>query len=193
MSDFWYSCHMKIDQKESLSPPLQKPIVFEKENIDYEYERIDKNIKELIRRLNKIPFVSTVSSCEGHLKDHLNVNISDRGCMFIMPGHIIFNMDKTNSQWQVFLGKVNKLVKKYPFAEINVHHCENEGCRIEGAQCLDLNVYDLTHPETIVGTDSLETMEKKRYQVKIPIGKGRINEFHRFWSKLDKIAGEFSK
>jgi hypothetical protein len=179
----------RIDQKEPLPP--RKLVVFEKRDVNY--EEIDANVRGLIRRLNKIPFVSTVSSCEGHLLDeyYMTETIPDNGCMFIIPGHIIFDIDRANPQWQVFFEKVKGLVDKYPFAEIREHHCNEEECKIEGFQCLNLDSEDLTCPETIVESDTLETMVKKRYQVKTPIGKKRIKEFRRFWSELNEIAEEF--
>lgn len=156
-----------------------------------DYEKVDENIRELVRRLNRLPFVSTIESCESHLRGFISGVVPDSGCGFIDSGSLIFNINKADPQWRVFKERVDQLIGKYPFAKIYEHHCGNEGCQIEGSQCIHLDYDGLTHPETITEVDSFETMIKKKHQVELDIGGERIKKFRQFWSEFTDITGDF--
>lgn len=157
------------------------------------YSEIDSGIRELVQKLNELPFVSTIGSCEGHLRNQAYDVLPEAGHSFIFNGDLIFFADKTNPKTSTLKEKINQLIEKYPFVSIHEHHCDEEDCSIEGAQCIDLDYSDLTHIEDIADTDSLENMVLKRHQVPTETGQERIEAFHQFWSDFNNTITELSE
>ena len=149
------------------------------------YAEIDIGVQDLVRGMNRIPFVATQSSCEGHLLYSSRYGlVPDEGCAFLTSGHVIFRLDRRYGAYRRFLEEVGSLTRKYSFVDLSEHNCGKQGCQTEGSITLNLYHHDLTQPEPIVSTDNFETMFKKRWQVTIGAGSKRVEQFREVWSDL---------
>jgi hypothetical protein len=89
---------------------------------------IDSNIKTLVEKLNKLPFLYTTGSCEGHvctsdseIADHPNSNLKDlrlppTGFARYFSGFIHFKIDGSDSSLR-FLEELKLIVDKFSNAE----------------------------------------------------------------------------
>lgn len=161
-----------------------------KPNIDY--REIDKGIRELVFTLNKIPYIATQSSCEGHLKDYsMESFFPDKGHKFLYGGDIIFKIDKKNPKSAEFLRDVQKLKDKHSFFDLKEHHCGDKNCGMEGSQIISLTNEDLISSQIIDDKNNLETIVKKMHQVKTSAGKQRLSHYQEIWDDFLEIAEKY--
>lgn len=163
---------------------------FKKEKINY--AEIDSDIRSLVRSLNEIPFVATLASCQGHLKDKgLCDVVADEGHKFLYAGDIIFSVDESHTLSKGFLDEIGGLKANYDFVDLEWHYCNQEDCPMEGTYFLNLGFSDLTLAEQVSPTDNIETQIKKKTQVETDIGLKRINAYRRVWNDIQRIAEKY--
>lgn len=161
------------------------------------YEEIDLGVRDLVAILNGTLFISTQSSCEGHLKDKIigtngkSYILPEQGFAFLYEGHLYFRVDKRYKAAIAFLNKIEDLQNKYPFVDYGVHRCHEPQCSIEGSSLLTLGTSDLTHQEFTAG-DSLDQWLRKRDQVPIIEAEKRIGEYRQVWSDVLAFARKLS-
>ena len=158
------------------------------------YAKMDDGIKDLVYTLDQIPFITLTEDiiCEGHLRDGVSYKLkSDKGFKFIFSGDLGFFVDGFYTNAENFLDEIISLKQKYHFLDLHQHHCE-DSCRIEDAYIISLDYSDLTHPESIVDSDDLETRMKKRHQVEISVGQQRIREYKEAWLDILIIAKKYA-
>lgn len=161
------------------------------DNIDY--STIDEGIRDLVRTLNRIPFVATSSSCEWHLTDYMHqIATPDIGHIFLDSGHIFFNLDKRYKQGGPFLGEVRRLAASYPFAELTEHHCSESHCDIEGHQMFTVYPKVLTPHEIAREDNTLEIRLKRFYQLELKAAQKRVVEYNRVWCDFLEIAKKYA-
>ncbi|MBR9704029.1 hypothetical protein GOV12_01350 [Candidatus Pacearchaeota archaeon] len=163
------------------------------DNLDINYQEIDEGIRDLVCTLNQIQYVTTQTSCEGHLRDDSGRTefFPDQGHKFLYRGDMIFKVDVQHPNAQQFLSDVQQLKRRYFFVELYEHHCGDEDCSIEGYQVLNLGYCDLIRPKTINNYDILEVIVKKKHQVKTSVGMHRIRDYQRVWTDFLAIAERY--
>jgi len=111
--------------------------------MNYNESEIDAGIRDLVNLINKIPFVKTNSSCEGHVEnpyareapitpDMDEVLIRSGGLSFYVDGQLDVSelpkitIDHFNHPLaEEFLSRLEKLTKKYPFTELRLLNAYN--------------------------------------------------------------------
>lgn len=178
---------------ESGYQPPKQTTEFHKSTERINYREIDSGIRGLIENLNKLPFISTDSSCEGHLLKHFVYPklFPKQNHSFIKGGSLIYFIDEKHSQASIFTKMVEEIVDKYSFIHFGVHDCGEKDCTIEGAQTIRLDHTDLTNAELIDKDDSVETIMRKRFETPTRIGQQRIKHFQHFWRELNDLVKSF--
>ncbi|MBI1969726.1 hypothetical protein HYS48_03440 [Candidatus Woesearchaeota archaeon] len=154
------------------------------------YGEIDEGIRDLVQKLNDIPFVATQSSCEGHIRPSMADIFPDEGHALLDGGHIIFRVDRRYKGGRHFLEEMARLPETYPFVALHVHHCKEFPCEIEGSHSISLGCEDLTDSEAFQG-DTLEAHIKRRFQVPTQQGYQRLQEFRGVWANVLTIAERY--
>lgn len=95
--------------------------LFKSRKYKIDYSGFDISMPMRIHLMNRLPFIRTVDSCEGHIRTEMSdkkyglVVKSDRGYVFITPAHIMFKLDEGNEQAQQFIIDLTRLKTRYPF------------------------------------------------------------------------------
>lgn len=166
---------------------MQKPYV--------DYEDIDEGIRDIIRILNAVPFLSTIGSCEGHLRDYVCHKDEpwkpERGYLFLVPGDVGFWIDEGHPKSGDFLEDLERMLQKYPVASLKIHNCDEQDCSIKGSYFLKFTWLDLTSDKESSDNDPLEATMRKNFQVKIEDGERRLAEYRQVWKELSEIAAKY--
>jgi len=161
---------------------------------DIDYLEIDRPIWPLVKTLNAVPFITTQSSCSGHLRDYYarpGDFTPDSGHHFLFIGDIIFKVDDAYPNAGQFLDELREVQRRYSFVRFNEHYCGESRCDIEGSQVFVLDSNDLTSSEPIHDTDTIDVMIRKRHQVTTPVGQQRISEYLRVWRDFMVLAHKY--
>ncbi|MBW2973937.1 hypothetical protein KY346_06125 [Candidatus Woesearchaeota archaeon] len=157
------------------------------------YTNIDSLVRDLIYTLNKIPFLRTVKSRAGYLKEKTTTIMGsvypdkedekgDEYC-FVSGGHVLFDIvDIFDSNARLFLDDVKKLVADYPFASLDEE---------DGHKKITLSVADLTRADEVKEDDDLVTKIKKEQQTKKHLAQTRMEQFRAFKDGLAEIAKKY--
>lgn len=79
-----------------------------------DYRELDAGIREAVMGLNKIPFLATTASCEGHVKKKNDFGeYVGRDELFITRGFIAFEMDHSYEKSREFSDDLIALMKRH--------------------------------------------------------------------------------
>ncbi|MBT5021380.1 hypothetical protein HOK51_01645 [Candidatus Woesearchaeota archaeon] len=152
---------------------------------------LDLGIEQLVHTLNKIPFITTQASCEGHLADKCFGVYAEPNRKMLYGGDMIFKVNSDNPKANDFLDELKSLEQKYHFVDLDEHHCGNPDCSIEDSMCFVFDQHDLTQIHTLTDEDDLKTSMKKSFQVKPADGIQRIKEYASVWKEFLEIANKY--
>lgn len=154
--------------------------------MNYEESEIDPGIIKLVNLINKIPFIETDLSCEGHVENPYARDFPitpDMDEVFMRSGGLLFYVDgkldvsKTTIKIDYFnhplakkfLRRLEKLTKKYPFTELRL-----------------LNSYDARElkPEYYfrIWNDEI---------ISYAVGMKRKRQIDEVWAEFEKLCGDF--
>jgi hypothetical protein len=137
---------------------------FQRDEIDY--SSIDNGIVDLVRRLNEIDFVGTLTSCSGHVRDNFRDIFSKDGFCFLCPGFLEIEVLKDKKSRE-FIRKLKSL----DFRNGVVH--------------LDYDVYEGGYGFVLDLNHNVSVQVERSY------GEHRVLEYNRFWKDLFDIANRF--
>jgi hypothetical protein len=161
-----------------------------------DYSEIDPGIRDAVRALNKIPFVETVASCEGHILKRHYGHRADPGFAFLDGGYIGMYVDGTDKNSAAFLGDMAGVARKYHFA--NFGKIYRRGAPGTGAPyVLAANtaimsglMFDLGEHDRVRMDDAEEAMCKKSRQAEISLVRGRKAEYQMLWADAVGVAAK---
>lgn len=88
---------------------------------------LDEGIKPLIVKLNSLPFLATIGSCEGHLRSTLrgeprkssaaDIKVSSSGLVIYFPGNISMEVDGSGESID-FINDLRTIIARFPNATI---------------------------------------------------------------------------
>lgn len=165
----------------------------EKPQIDY--EKVDAGVRDLVRKLNELPFVATISSCEGHLKERAgwpNIRIvePDKSYIFIRAGTLVFKIDKQHKEAQKFLEDIANLREKYPFIKLERLGRSNEIAYYLGYSDLPSS-FQIKDEPSIDDITFVDFVLKKEFQVDEIAGRKRIEDYKKVWADLQAIVDKY--
>jgi len=156
-----------------------------------DYSKIELGVREAVRSLNSIPFVETVSSCEGHVLKKLHGYKCDPGFLFLEEGHIGMYIDETDKRSAVFIKDISLVVGKYHFANFGKIYMKN----FDGPYGIGLNSafmgvppFDLAEQDRAVETDPIDVIYKKARQAKASLIRERKIEYQNLWKEVEIMA-----
>lgn len=174
---------------------LLRPIDYmESEKIDY--NMIEPGIRSLVEQMNKIPFIETVSSCEGHMGDSIFEGFApDPGFTFMNGGHIAFDIEAGHLESAGFAKEVSELTKRNGFSAFNDVEVGPEHVHMVSfnTSYMGGHISDLARHEKMEESDSVEIRLRKSCQVDTAAAEKRKLEYKKFWSELENIAKKYSK
>jgi hypothetical protein len=154
--------------------------------MNYKKSDIDSGIRNLVDLINKIPFVETDLSCEGHIENPYSRSspiTPDMNEVFIRSGGLSFYIDGQLDVSKVpikidhfnhplakeFLRRLKKLTKKYPFTELRL-----------------LNMYDAEELKPSyyfrIWNDEIVSYE---------VGIERKRQINEVWKEFEKLCNDF--
>ena len=169
---------------------MMRPIDYmEPSGIDYSL--IEPGVRSLVRQMNEVPFVETVSSCEGHVgSDIFKGATPDEGHTFITGGHMAFDVLPGSVRTEGFLGEVSELANKTGFSSFREVGFGKESVYMVNFDTTHVggHVSDLVSQRKIEESDSDEVRLRKSFQVKIEAANERKERYIEFWGEMEKIA-----
>ncbi|MBI4894585.1 MAG: hypothetical protein HY833_02530 [Candidatus Aenigmarchaeota archaeon] len=159
-----------------------------------DYSLIEPGVRELVRQLNEISFVETVSSCEGHVGDTIFKGATpDPGFTFINGGHMAFDI-LPSPRSEKFLGEVSELARSRGFSSFKEVGFGGESVYMVNFDTTHVggHVSDLAGKEKIEDSDDNEERVRKSFQVETKAAGVRKGEYQDFWRELGKIARKYS-
>lgn len=171
-----------------------------------DYRKIDPGVRDVVRELNRIPFVRTVASCEGHVMKRWEKYRADDGCLFLYQGFVGMDIDERDEHARCFITDVAEMTRKYPFANFGKIY---RGSAVEGpdgrasgriksvygSHVLAFNTahsgvypFDLGRAHEIRGTDTEEVISKKLLQADEESVRKRKAQYQEVWRNLGIIA-----
>lgn len=160
-----------------------------------DYAEIDAGVRDAVRALNRIPFVETVASCEGHVQRRHYGHPADPGFAFLHGGYLGMYVDEEDRRAAPFLRDMAGLARKYHFSDFGkVYHRRKAG-QISGPYGLGTNTsamsgrtFDLADQNRITEEDAEEARCKKARQAEISLVRGRKLEYQMLWADVAKVA-----
>jgi len=174
---------------------LLKPIDYMDPHV-IDYNLIEPGIRDLVRQMNEVPFVDTVSSCEGHVGDTIFKGASpDPGFTFINGGHIAFDANPSHVGSEGFMREVGELAKSRSFSSFKDVEVGKERLHVVGFDTSPAggHVSDLVRKQLIEDLDSNEVRLRKSLQVERSAAMQRKEEYQQFWAEMETIARKYSK
>jgi hypothetical protein len=160
-----------------------------------DYDLIEPGIRGLVRQMNAVPFIETVSSCEGHVGDFLFKGASpEAGFTFINGGHIAFDV-LPSPKAEGFLGEVGELAKSRSFSSLKEVGMGEESVYMVNFDTTHVggHVSDLVKKKGIEDSDDNEERVRKSFQVDTTAAGRRKWEYQDFWGEMEKIAKKYSE
>lgn len=178
-----------------MQPSLFRPVDYmEPGNIDYSL--IEPGMRSLVRKMNGIPFLKTVSSCEGHMQELLFGKFKpDAGHVFLDGGHIAFDMDTGDARSAEFVKDVVELTGRFKFAVLDEVSFGPEHVHMIRFNTTFLGGFrsDLAKNANEADSDSEEIRWRNRYQIDLASAQQRKQEYDLFWKELEAIATKYSE
>ncbi|MBW3018080.1 hypothetical protein KY325_02905, partial [Candidatus Woesearchaeota archaeon] len=159
------------------------------------YSKIDQPIRHMIYQLDQVPFLRTIKSRSGRLRDEIKepklflegrdpTILAADNHKFITGGYLIFEIiDIFNPKAKEFMKEIRELEKDYSF--VTFTNEENQIYR------LDTPCEDLTRTCEITEEDCIETKIRKQYEVKKNVAENRIQAFLEIRDRLAKLAEKY--
>jgi len=173
---------------------LMRPIDYmEPSGIDYSL--IEPGVRSLVREMNNIPFIETVSSCEGHVgQDIFKDARPDEGHTFITGGHVAFDVLPGSLKAEGFLGEVSDLSNRAGFSSFKEVGFGKESVFMVNFDTTHVggHVSDLVSERKIEESDSDEVRLRKSFQVEAKAARERKEKYVEFWGEMEKIARKYS-
>ena len=140
---------------------------------EIDYSIIDKGIVDLVRRLNQIDFISTLTSSEGHVRDNYRKLVADSGFCFLYPSYLeleIFEHERSSE----FIDLLKELESRNSFVYLD---------------------YDIDWDKSNEGVYSIDFDLEYNVldQVDREFGIGRIRDYKKFWEELIEVSNRFPK
>lgn len=164
---------------------------------EIDHRKIERDVRGAVREINALPFVKTISSCEGHITKLLFDSYRpDPDHAFMWGGHLGMEVDCEREISGKFLSDVLDLTKKYPFSGMG--HATSFGDA--STYILSFNShyimgmdFDLGHPELVKDSYSEEIKWRVGTQVDMQSAKRRKTEYKNFWKDLEEVARKYSE
>ncbi len=163
---------------------------------EMDYGMIEPGIRELVKQMNEVPFVETVSSCEGHLGDKIFKDASpDPGFTFISGGHIAFDLKPGHPDSDKFMREIGELAGSRSFSSLKDVEFGMETLHVVGFDTSPTggHVSNLVRKQMIEDMDSNEVRLRKSLQVERVAAAERKEEYQKFWAEMSGIAKKYSK
>lgn len=147
---------------------------------------VDRGVRELVIRLNRLPYAVTVSSCEGHLLPDVDPNVE---------GFIVWKF--TNSRWhpkvgigiqtdgsyeaRQFTGRLRRFCDRYGFVHLIQTEAETEEEINERVKVANFSVYGFKFP-----------LGKEAYAIDIESRKGDKETVIAYKRKVNTLWSELT-